>query len=480
MAETLDEAERRRSALREPLVDLVSVDDGGSDPTPPERPYSRLSVTVLMLVSLCDAIEYSLIMPSLYAYIVEAGGKEYTQMQIQYNFGLALSVFSATSFVAKPFMGWLVDRMNYKLVYFFSISMAIAGNVLYAFAGHRHMPWMIIAGRALSGIGCANSSLSFSYVSRTVPERNRTAVMTMLGLSFPLGLVLGPALNALTALADFELLGLPVTSSNAPGLLIASIIACLLALILAAMREPPPYSETHGEAPPGRGVVAACGALASELAHPAVFRCVATIFLYNLYICAIEALVVPVTKHTFGFETLQNSFVYLGTAIEVILLSMAVMYWSKRVSDDLLVCVAGVCAVASCAFVMAWWTYAMPLWTFLAGEALMMSTIPFAFAPNRSRFSKATNASRNQGLLQALMSSMASVGSIVGPMYLSALLGEPTPDGRIAPLMFAGLAAMCAAMLGWELVALAWMAIVTRRERRAGGIPHPEAEGDST
>mmetsp|Transcript_9320 Transcript_9320/g.27664 ORF Transcript_9320/g.27664 Transcript_9320/m.27664 type:complete len:511 (-) Transcript_9320:239-1771(-) len=470
-------AERRRAALREPLVDVAAGTDdvdaiADAAGERPELTYSKGAVCILGLVTLVDAVEYGLIMPSLYTYITEVGRDAYTPTRVQHLFGLALSVFSATSFLSKPLFGALVDRVPYKHVYFVSIILAAGGNVLYACAGHRHAIWMIIAGRALSGVGCANSSLSFSYVSRTVPDRSRTAIMTVLGMSFPLGLVLGPAMNAFTSLADFTLLGLPVTPSNAPGLLIAVVLVILLALILVVMPEPPAYTP-HPDRTRAASVLEGCAQLVKEVSHPAIARCVFTIFLFNLYITAVEALVVPVTKHAFGFGTLQNSFVYLFTALEVISLSMAVMYFSKRISDNVLVAVACTTGAIATTLSLLFWTYDMPLWHFIVGEAFMVTCIPFAFAPNRSRFSKLTSGSHNQGLLQSLMSSVASIGSIVGPLYLSALIGTPTETGPIAWRMFLGLSLLTGALLLWELVAMGFNASSARcctpRRRHARG-----------
>lgn len=133
---------------------------------------------------------------------------------------------------------------------------------------------------------------------------------------------------------------------------------------------------------------------------------------------------------------------------------MGVMAFSKRTSDSGLVALSCAVCVLSLGFNLRYWTYDMPLWRFIVGEAMCVAAIPFAFAPNRARFSKLTRTSRLQGLLQSLMSSVASVGSILGPLYLSATLGAPTSAGPIAQRTFAGLALLSGVLLLWEVCAL--------------------------
>ena len=55
-------------------------------------------------------------------------------------------------------------------MYCATIVIAIGGNVAYALAGHYQMVALVFAGRLLSGVGCANTSLVYAYVSRTVPK----------------------------------------------------------------------------------------------------------------------------------------------------------------------------------------------------------------------------------------------------------------------------------------------------------------------
>lgn len=449
--------------LAEPLLDPASEEVADGESPAPADEYPRAAILTLGLITLCDAVEYGVVMPSLYPYLLTVAGDSMTTAEIRGHYGLALSVFSAASFVVKPFLGAATDRFSYKAVYSISIVIAVVGNLLYSSAAHFEQLWMIPAGRAMAGVGCANTALGFSYVARVVPQRRRTAIMTGLGMAFPIGLVLGPACNLITANANFTVHGFVVNANNSPGVFVSTILVVLLGFILAFVTEPPTYGAEHRQV--GNGI---CGVLKDvflEIRKPAVLKSFATIFFFNLFITASESIVVPVTRHAFGFTTFQNSLVYMGIAVEVIVLSMVVMAASSKVPDDVFVLSACVCGAVGVGFVLALWSYAMPLWHFLVGEAVMLTAIPLALSPNRARFSKIVSSSRLQGLLNALLGSVASIAGIVGPMYASILIGEPTKDGPVGRMLFIGVLGMGTCLFAWELGALLGKA----RARKAEG-----------
>ena len=62
--------------------------------------------------------------------------------------------------------------------------------------------------------------------------------------SFPIGMVLGPATNLFTASLNFSIFGLPITPSNAPGLLLAVVLSLLGLAIFLLVEEPQPSSQS--------------------------------------------------------------------------------------------------------------------------------------------------------------------------------------------------------------------------------------------
>ncbi|EOD08120.1 hypothetical protein EMIHUDRAFT_217667 [Emiliania huxleyi CCMP1516] len=449
--------------------------------TPPPARYD-FAINLLMLISFMDATEYSVVMPSLWNYLNEVEPSD-TRHGLANEYGIVIASFSLASLLLKPLVGIWCDQRSFKEVYAVTLLAAAAGNALYAFAGLGGSWLFMLAGRLLSGAGAANSSLSFAYVSRTVEPSSRTGTMAKLSLAFPLGMVVGPAFNALLAQlhATLPLPGgatLRVNPNNSPGLLMAALVLLQLVALLTLLPEPPPYTSDPA-APPGRKCDAAKGVL-RELRSLPVLACFTATFTFNLTIATSEALVVPVTKAAFGFSALQNSFVYLAIAVLMIGLNLAALElerglvsllasspasadataaWSTRAARlaanleaDEAVGRSDVKALerfCGVAYVLLVWRYDMPLYAFLLGELLLLWNIPFVFAPNRSVFSKLVEGSKHQALLSSLLSIAASAGGVVGPIWLGASVGEPSirrtsrgeeEYGPVAQVTFVGLA----------------------------------------
>ena len=144
------------------------------------------------------------------------------------------------------------------------------------------------------------------------------------------GMVLGPCMNLITAAADFTVLGVDVADTNGPGLLMALILATLLLVVMAVLREPLDYKQAS--ASKQQELVKE---VLKEICRPAVATCCPVIFTFNMYISASEAVDVPVTQHAtkLHFSPLQNSFVYAGLSSWMLVLSILIMLFGKRLSD---------------------------------------------------------------------------------------------------------------------------------------------------
>jgi len=224
--------------------------------------YARAQY-LLMVITFMDAVEYGVVMPSLWGYLLETlalqrgtdepgsglaapGGDHFHDHYISglahSYYGVILAAFSFASMLAKPFLGFWCDRRTFKEVFGITLAIGIVGNVVYSTARHFKMWELLLAGRLLSGAGCANSALSYAYISRTVEPSVRSAALAKISLSFPLGMVMGPAFNAITGALDLDLGAFKVDPSNSPGLLIAFLMLIELLLLTTMLPEPPPYA----------------------------------------------------------------------------------------------------------------------------------------------------------------------------------------------------------------------------------------------
>jgi len=381
-------------------------------------------------------------------YLIQIQGHTDTQI-----YGLVIALFSVSSLCCKPLIGRWCDLSGFRKVYATTISLAIAGSMCYALAGWQRSLAMVLIGRLLNGCGAANTSLLYAYVSRTVPSSKQTRLMMLTGLTFPVGMALGPALNLLTTTADFHIFGVHFDETNSPGLLLAAVLLLLLGCVLVFLEEPPPYSPVSGktshEASLWREVC-------REIRRPAVAVCFVVIFDFNMFLAASEAVVVPVSQSApkLAFGPLQNSYVYAGVAVCLMMVAIGIMTCGKDVPDRVLVLIAALGYCGGCAAAMLVWDYNMELWQFLVGEAALVICIPFAFSPNRALFSKLVKHSRHQALLSSTLSVVASLGSIAGPVWMGFAAGTPTPTGPVAHIMFWGILGLASLLVA--LILLTW------------------------
>ena len=84
-----------------------------------------ISLVVLSLIGLIDAISYMAVAPSLVFYVDALGGNKE-------QYGLIMSAFSFAAFCFKPVYGRWVDSSGnrYRIPYLVSFSLAIFGNLV--------------------------------------------------------------------------------------------------------------------------------------------------------------------------------------------------------------------------------------------------------------------------------------------------------------------------------------------------------------
>ena len=154
----------------------------GAPPSPPRR-----GLTVLFAVVILDLVGFGIVMPVLPFWAKEFGADALA-------FGLIQSSYAVAQFVCAPLWGRLSDRVGRRPV----LLGTIAGTALAMLAtGLAPSLVWLFAARTLAGAFAANISVASAYIADVTPPEERTRFMGLLGASFGIGFVLGPALGAL-------------------------------------------------------------------------------------------------------------------------------------------------------------------------------------------------------------------------------------------------------------------------------------------
>jgi DHA1 family tetracycline resistance protein-like MFS transporter len=216
---------------------------------------------ILLLVVFVDLLGFGMVIPVMPRYAAELGAPTAW-------IGLLLTGYSAMQFVFAPIWGRLSDRLGRRPVLLASIGMTAVGFVAYSLAPS--FGWLL-ASRLFAGAATANLAIARAYVADVTTAENRAKGMGLIGASFGLGFILGPAIASW--LSHYSL--------AAPGYAAAGL--SLVNLLAAWFILPEPANRVAAAHRPR------FAALSGELRHPGIRRLLLTSFIAILAFASLEA-----------------------------------------------------------------------------------------------------------------------------------------------------------------------------------------------
>jgi len=252
-----------------------------------EAPAARSLLAVLFGVVIVDLVGFGVVMPILPFYAHEHGASA-TEL------GFVFTAYAAAQFLCAPLWGRLSDRVGRRRVMLCTIAGTAVALLSLGLAGSLAA---IFAARILAGGFAANIGVASAYIADVTSEQERTRWMGMLGASFGVGFVLGPALGGL--LAPF--------GHAVPLLAAAGLAAANFAFALVALREPPRHAPAAGEAAaPRRRAV---------LRDPLVRRLCLVNLAFSLGVTQLETMFAFFMKDRFGYGELDVGLLLAGMAV---------------------------------------------------------------------------------------------------------------------------------------------------------------------
>ena len=247
---------------------------------------------ILFIVVFVDLLGFGMVIPVMPRYAEELGAPTAW-------IGLLLTGYSAMQFVFAPIWGRLSDRVGRRPVLLGSIAMTAVGFVAYSLAPS--FGWLL-ASRLFAGAATANLAIARAYVADVTTPETRAKGMGMIGASFGLGFILGPALASW--LSHYSL--------AAPGYAAAALAS--LNGVAAFFILPEPAIRTKAAQRPR------LEALAKELERPGIRRLLLTSALSILAFSALEATFSLYAKDRLGLDQQHVGYVfaYIGVLAVVI------------------------------------------------------------------------------------------------------------------------------------------------------------------
>ncbi len=143
-------------------------------------------LTVLLIVFV-DILGFTVMIPLLPFYAENLGA---TPFQI----GMLSSIYGFCSLIAGPILGDLSDHFGRRRILLISQIGSCVGFIILAFS---NALWIVFLSRIIDGVTAGNLTVAQAYISDVTKPQQRTRAMGLIGASFGLGFIVGPALSGL-------------------------------------------------------------------------------------------------------------------------------------------------------------------------------------------------------------------------------------------------------------------------------------------
>ncbi|BDI33802.1 tetracycline resistance MFS efflux pump [Capsulimonas corticalis] len=164
-------------------------------PSSPEYREMHTKLGLLAIAVIINVLGFSIIIPLVPYFIKEAlgPGVSAADPRIGEYGGWLTAVYALMQFVFAPIWGRLSDKIGRKPL----LMLSLAGDVVfYTMFGLSHSLTMLFAARILAGIfSSATLAIAQAYAADVTPPEHRAAGLGMIGASFGVGFVFGPALG---------------------------------------------------------------------------------------------------------------------------------------------------------------------------------------------------------------------------------------------------------------------------------------------
>jgi len=361
----------------------------------------NLRLIVVLAVVYIDMLGVGLAYPVLPRLVQQFLGGDVAHAS--YAYGLLVSVFSLAQFVFAPLFGALSDRYGRRPLILASLAGSVLSYLLMAWA-----PGLVLlaVARLLAGVMGGSFTTAGAYLADITPPEKRAESFGLIGATFGLGLITGPAIGGVLAGIDLHL----------PFLAAAAL--CAINLIFGYFALPESLAPENRK--PFQFVQAnPVGALREIGRYPAIAALLTIFVLASFANRALEMVWVLYMGYRFHWDSTQ-----IGISLTVVGVIVVVgQGWFTRIliprigerrailiglAVSVLVCIGygavtqGWMVYAVMPFAISGWTVAQP-----AVQGLMSRAVP----------------ANEQGLLQGAMASIVNLASIGGPVIWTGLFG---------------------------------------------------------
>lgn len=149
---------------------------------------SKTAFGLILTTVALDAVGIGLVMPIIPRLLREVGHTG----DLGWRFGAFLGLYALMQFLCAPVLGAISDKAGRRPVLLVSLAGAAIDYVFMALAPS--LAWLFV-GRAIAGITGANMAVAQAYIADITPEAQRTRRFGLFSAMFGVGFILGPVLG---------------------------------------------------------------------------------------------------------------------------------------------------------------------------------------------------------------------------------------------------------------------------------------------
>lgn len=339
------------------------------------------------IVAVVNSLGYGIIIPVLYTY-----SKKFGLSDIQN--GLLFSLFSLCQLISTPIIGRLSDKYGRKPLLSLSLIGSAISFFMMAFAPSAI--FLFIA-RALDGITAGNIPVISAVISDSTDEKNRGKGFAILGASFGLGFVFGPAISSFT-----------VGISAALPFVIAGVVSLVAVLVTVIVLK---ETNIHiGEVKEKR--MFDLNAIKRELSDKNIVYILSILFFYalafNMFIYSFQPFAINMLK----IDAIHISWIFTSIGI-VGLLTQALIF--PKISKIFNLRKTFVTSLIGLGLVFFLLSFSTSYPYFVLVLMAMSFTNSFVGPLSQTFLSQSADA-KSQGSIQGLGSTFTSLGQVIGPL----------------------------------------------------------------
>ncbi|MBV7394740.1 TCR/Tet family MFS transporter [Mameliella sediminis] len=393
----------------------------------------RGAVWFILATILLDAIGIGLIFPIM-PDLMERVGAGDTATGAFWG-GVLMAGYAGAQFLFSPAMGGISDALGRKPVLLFTLAALAVDYVIMALAGSL---WVLLVGRLLAGIAGATYITATAYLADISAPKDRAANFGLIGATFGVGFIIGPAMGGLLA-------GVHVT---APFWAAAVLAAVNFLFGLAVLPESLPVEKRRRF---DRQDLNPFGAILKAARLPGLGLPLIGLFLFEFANMVYPVLWAFWTREAFGWSSALIGLSLAAYGVGVVITQgglMRIMIPRFGEWPTLMLAVAGgVIASVAYGFISSAWL----LWVFLP-FACLSDMAP----PNATGIASNLVEEDRQGLLQGVIASMSAIAAITAPLIVTPMFKTfASPEAAIylpgAPFLMTAVLLLLSAVVFWPL-----------------------------